>query len=229
MKYFTAILFTFILSGCAQKTLIMDKKQKSLLNNKTLTFIEKSRPNRPDISTPGKAIGAAMGGIFGAILLSVNDESISKLKTPSNYISKEIAPFIANKYHMIFKKEKRKEKEETALSIMTSKRNIPELDQFKESYSSDYLLDVNTYNWIITHRLWSGSASYLIVMRNNLRLIERESQKIISSTSCEYFPKSKEELLTHKELFANNGEMIKEESQKAINLCIEKIKTELFQ
>jgi hypothetical protein len=231
MKYTIGlIVLATILTGCATKTLVMNKDEQSSLNGKTITAIQKTSPKHPQINTPGKALGAALmgGGILGVALAGLSDDKANNLEIPSNYISEKITPSIAKKFNMVLKEEKEKEKKETSLSILETKEDITELDRLKATYTSDYLLDIDTYNWMITHTKWNGGASYVIIMRNNLRLIERESQKIVSSINCEYNPKDKEILPTYDELFANDGKLIKEESRKASDLCIEKIKAELF-
>ena len=237
MKYIiNLVVLATILSGCATKTLVMDKDKQKSLSGKSITAIQKDYPTHPEVNTPGKTLGAAIGGviggamgvILGGVILDEGDDRTDNLKIPSNYISEKITPYIANKFNMVLKHEKEKEKKETSLSILKPKEDVPELDRLKANYTSDYLLDIDTYSWVITYTKWNGGASYVVVMRNNLRLIERETQKTISSINCEYLPKYKDGLPTYDEMFANNGKIIKEESLKALDLCVEKIKVELF-
>ena len=81
---------------------------------------------------------------------------------------------------------------------------------------------------MVRNTKWNGGASYVVILKTDLSLIERVSQEIVSQISCAYVPEYKEGLPTYEQMFANNGKLIKEKTRKASDECIEKIKKELF-
>ena len=230
MKLITSLTLALIFfNGCTPKLLLMDEKQESFLKGKTITMVKQVWPKHIELNTIGKGLGYVVGGVLGSMLLSLDNERADGIEIPGNYIAKKITPLIANKYQMNFINEQRKEHHETVLETLNKTKKVPELEQFRNDYKSDYLLDIYTYTWLVTYTKWYGGASYVVVMRNDLRLIERETKKVISTISCEYLPKYKKGLPTSSEMFENNGKLIKEETLKASNLCIEKIKKNLLQ
>lgn len=225
---FMSILFLIILNGCAVKTVVMDDSTKSQLNGKTITYVTQTYPKYPEIRTPLKSLGMAVGGILGGLILGIDSTDINKIEIPGNYISQQITPIFVDKYNMKYLKEIVPKKDIKTDVDSSQEEDFLELEQLKMDYTSDYLLDVNDYRWAVLHMSIFGGASYVVMLKTNIRLIEREREEVITQTSCEYFPKDKEILPTYDEMFENNGELFKKETIKGINLCIEKIKKELF-
>jgi hypothetical protein len=225
---FMVTLLFIILNGCAVKTVVMDEETKSQLNGKTITYITQTHPKYPEVMTPLKSLGLTVGGFLGGIILGIDSTNMNKITIPGNYISQQIIPLFIEKYHMKYLKEIVPKKESYSNINSSNKEDISEFKQLKMDYKSDYLLDVQDYRWAVLHLNIFGGASYVVMLKTNIQLIDKEREEIITQTSCEYFPEDKEILPTYDEMFKNNGELFKKETMKGINLCIEKIKKDLF-
>lgn len=224
------LVSTILFSGCVQDTISLDPKKQENLTGKTITFVHQNTPTYPEVMSPSKALGMGLiGGVLGAVIVSaISKVGVEEKVPPSTYISKKIIPNFVKNYKMKFLKNEFKE--ESNVTDMTSMNNeqeeVPEMDKFLKNYKTDYILDIHSM-WSVGYFEWHWG-SYAVRMQNDLRLIDRINKKVIAQVTCQYLPKYKEGLPSYDEMFANEEKLMKEESFKAMNLCVEQIKKDIF-
>jgi hypothetical protein len=233
MKIKILTLFAlFAMTGCVQNTLVLDKQEKEKLTGKTITAIYQKN-SYPYIKTPMHDIGFyAVGGVVGGVLMSSANKQINTLTIPANYISEDIIAFLEKKYKMVRKEKSAIENlspHKDHLDILSKEKELSWLEKLEEDYSSDYILDIHDTIWAVSYRMdWKFHITYHYSLETDMQLIERESKKIVSQTSCQYSPKDDDKLPTYDEFFGNDAKLFKDENIKASDLCIKKIKSELF-
>lgn len=240
MKIKILTLFAlFAMTGCVQNTLVLDKQEKEKLTGKTITAIYQKH-SYPNINTPrvGMGIGllsAGTGGIIGAVVgaeMVGGGEHINTLTIPANYISEDIIAFLEKKYNMVRKEKSAIENlspHKDHRDILSEEKKLSWLEKLEKEYSSDYILDIHDTIWAVSYRMdWKFHITYHYSLETDMQLIERESKKIVSQTSCKYSPKDDDKLPTYDEFFGNDAKLFKDENIKASDLCIQKIKSELF-
>jgi hypothetical protein len=62
---------------------------------------------------------------------------------------------------------------------------------------------------------------YRIGMINILKLIDVKNRKILAQKQCVYDPKYSDKTPLYDDFFANDGKLIKEETKKILDSCIE--------
>lgn len=250
MKYFIVVSMIFVLffGGCASTTNSVTESVSNMKENlmgsssttispdyfrgKTLTFTNRSKPTEPMVLTPEKAITQSIKTLFGAGLFVTMGSGIASAataymgadevvaetnvsKTSSLYLNARLVPFLVKEYGMVFVPNSTVDDSLTVAEILTH-------------YKADYILDNYTYFWQLgpytTH--WD---TYRVVFHNKLRLIESVTGNVIVEGQCEYSPEYAEGMPNYAQMIYNDGQLVREETQKAMNLCLEEFKTKLFQ
>lgn len=212
------ILIGLMFSACAPKTITLNSQLKNNFENKTITFTNREGPLEPNVMTHTRAIDlSGMVGLLGSLTIALfdNDKNYKVNKVPSLYINNKLIQELTTKYNMKHIKN----------NTMTHTTSVDEL--IRQYPNSDYILDNTTTYWMIiyypTH--WT---TYTVNLFNVMKLIDTKNAKIVAQKICQYQPKYKDNMPSYDEMFANNGALIKKETQKALDYCIEDFKSLLF-
>ena len=91
-----------------------------------------------------------------------------------------------------------------------------------------YHLDIRTTFWGFAY-FPTDWDSYRIIYSAHLRLIDRQSAKVIAEEFCEYTPEYSEDAPSHDDLVESNASGLKRELHKAADYCIKCFKDKTFQ
>jgi hypothetical protein len=203
----------FTLVGCAT-TRPMSPEVEQTLPGKSVTQIKFGKPDFM-AATPAKA----MFGMLGAVaMIAAGNEIVEegKVEDPAPYIGQELMKRMQEKY-------KTMPLTQTALQANTS-----DLDELAEAYpQSDLLLDVRTTNWQMTYFPLNWS-QYRIAYGVRARLVNLKTQEVLAEGSCERFPEDDTNAPSYDEMVENQASRLKHELRLAANICVEKLKAEIF-
>jgi hypothetical protein len=204
------VLFA-LFSGCSTKTIALKNDEKTLLQNKTITFTNREEPKQISVMTPTKAIGlSGIVGFLDSLVLSFFDDNdqYNTTNSISSYANIQLVNRLKDKYHMKYIEN----------NATTDQDNIDKL--IKQYPNSDYLLDSKTTYWnLVYYPLHWGK--YRVAMKNVLKLIDVKNKKIVAQKQCIYVPKYSDKTPTYDDFFANDGKLIKEATKKILDSCIE--------
>lgn len=216
-KTVTLSVAAILLAGCVGNTIAVPNSGASL-RGKSITVVKKSYPTHPSIDTDANIIGNVVGGLIGGAIIAstmskkYGDESY---QIPSNQIADRLIGTISSRYSMNY--------------IPSSKVSNSSMDNYKNIYSTDYLLDVETPSdgWVMNHStMFTDSASFYL--GNNVKIIHRLSGKTVAQVGCEYSKKWEGDIPKYEDILANNQQFIKNYTQKAIDECVAKVQREML-
>lgn len=208
-----------IFSACAAKTIALDKQVKKKFYHKTITATNREGPLQPDVITPSRALGmSGMVGFLDSLALSVFDDnkSYNVRKVPSLYINNQLISALTKQYDMQY----------IPNQTMTKSTDVKVL--IKKYPGTDYILDNQTTSWTLNYFVTHWS-KYTVQLFDVMKLIDTASGKIVAQKVCSYLPEYNKHTPTYDEMFANNGRLIRLETQKALDYCVEDFKKLLFQ
>jgi len=151
-----------LLSGCTPIKPIPLTNKKPLIGKHLAIKQIKEETNEPYISTSGQMVGGAIGGFLGVLIVSAMDNAGEHGKvdvTPSNYLSKRLAPRVAKKMRMKY----------TGYNTSTA----------------NYILNVKTPVWSVSDHNASGVGLY---MNNIISLEPKSGGKSLWRVLCKYQP-----------------------------------------
>ena len=208
-------LWSLLLVGCGYQTVSLDNSKNNVLKGKTVTYVHKKYPVRPATRYSSLSLSPTLYAVTDAMSSSISYNQSRQAGgvvygKPSEVLSKKIITFLSKKYHM-------KSKSNQFYPIDTEQ--IPNYSQ----YNSDYVLGINTY-WTVVQTQLLG---YTVSLRNDIKLVNIKTQKIGFQYSCEYDGmmdlESEKNFYSRDELFALNGEVLKNVTSRAISICLEEI------
>ena len=220
MKENLAVLIAvlLLLTGCvSRQTVALKPKSKSVLLNKTLTYVKRVFPTKPFVMTPGKAVMLSLTGMVGGAVAAysyTSSQEKSAHKVPSYYLNTELIKHLAKKYKMRYVDE----------GVVTDKMAVDELVKL---YESDYILDSTDLRWDVVY-FPTHWGTYKVIYLNKIKLIDRKSKKVIAEGFCEYNPEYSDTLPSYDKMFENNASLVKQYTKKALEMCLHKYKTEVF-
>ena len=220
---------TILLAGCVSNTVAVPNSGASL-RGKSITIVKKSYPKHPHIETDANIIGNAVGGLIGgAIIASTMSKKYGNetYQVPSNQIANSLIGTIASRYSMNYIPSAKVSNVSKGLNALSSNPNKEDKDSYKNLYTTDYLLDVDTTGWIMRHStMFTDKASFFL--GNNVKIINRVTGKTVASVGCEYEKKWEDDIPKYEDVLANQQQFIKNYTQKAIDACIAKVKREML-
>ncbi len=223
-----------LLSGCAKDNLTLNTSHKESLKGKTIVVNYENLQIYPQIVTQGDAISKGMlYGVMGVAIGGAIHSNINSNKNPSSTldtapiisIRDAIVPRFIKKHNMKIIEEVAQDNLDPFTDAADEDLNI-EMKLFHANYTADYILDIQTHWQVMYYKTSWGK--YYVKMYNKLRLIDRKKKVAISSTICNYESDFKDELPNYEKMFENNAELMKKESQKAVNKCIKYIEANML-
>ncbi len=218
-KYFLPVVFfSLIISGCASKTVLPTADQFAVLQHKTITFTNKTKPLEPVIMTPTRAIAnSAMVGFLDSIALSLMDDNktYKVKKVPSLYLNTGLIRQFVKNYDMKY------------IENNTS-MDSDSIDELIARYPGvDYILDNEIKFWNVQYFAMHWK-TYTINLIDEMRLIDVANHKVIAQKTCKYLPEYEENMPSYEEMMADNGALIAKETKKALMYCVEDLSDFLF-
>jgi len=198
-KVLTMSVLAMLFYGCSYNTVSLNSNNIAQLRGKTISYVEKTNPVHPYVKTPGKDLGAGVGGAIGGLIMSFSDTKYAHgLDVPSNIMGLNIANELASRYGM----------------------------SYTASQTSDYSVDVDTTWQVKYFDLHWGT--YKVILNTNVRVRNRESKKTVTQISCKYDPKYSKGMPSYDEIMANNGAVIVSETKRAMDICMNKARQEIL-
>ena len=226
-KSLTLSITTILLAGCVSSTVAVPNAGESL-RGKSITIVKKSYPKHPRIETDANIIGNVVGGLIGgAIVASANSKKYGNetYEIPSNQIANRLINTITSKYSMNYIPNAKVATSNSKLDIISSKPN--KQDSYKSQYTTDYLLDVDTPGWVMSHSTMFTDKAYFF-MENNINIVNRVTGKTVAQIGCKYTKEWEGDIPKYEDVLANNQQFIKNYTQKAIDACIAKANREML-
>ena len=218
-----------LLAGCVGNTVPVTNSGASL-RGKSITIVKKSYPKRPTISTDANLIGSVVGGLIGgAIIASAASKKygVDGYSVPSNQIAERLIGTIASRYSMNYIPNAKVSNVSKGLNALSSNPNREDKNSYKNLYSTDFLLDVDTPDWIMNHTTMFTDKAFF-VMTNSVKIVNRLTGKAVASVGCKYKKEWEGNIPKYEDILANNQQFIKDYTQKAIDACIAKAQREML-
>lgn len=217
----TILISVFIFTGCSLKKVNIKTNGESTntLKGKTFTFVKREKPISPIVQTPSKAILAGLTGGIGAAAIyydrTSNNEEEKYKHVPAYYINSNLKDLLVNKYGMKY-------------VHLENLVNSNDIDDFIESYKDvDYILDSNDLLWSVLYYPLHWK-TYYVWYANNLKFIDTKKRKVIGSGTCEYKPEYSESMPSYDEMFANDGKVLKMQTNEALEKCLKELNKQVF-
>ena len=228
-KTLSRSVVTILLAGCVGNTVAVPNSGASL-RGKSITIVKKSYPKHPTIDTDANLIGSVVGGLIGGAIMAnaaSKKYGVDGYSVPSNQIANRLIGTIASRYSMNYIPSAKVSNVSKGLNALSSNPNREDKDSYKNQYSTDYLLDIDTTGWIMRHStLFTDEASFFL--GNNVKIVNRVTGKTVANVGCEYEKKWEGDIPKYENVLANNQQFIKNYTQKAIDACIAKVKREML-
>lgn len=219
------VIALILLNGCLDSKVNLNDKDKNAFKGKTFTVVHKSEPSHPGMM--GTKSSVSVLGIAFSSLYTIGHGIEEKsqegkrpvLGGPSTVLSNKIAQLLRKKYGMIYVENNYPPEGKP------SKFGFDEFEKF-EKYNTDYVLEVLTY-WKLDSMLHNSATT--VDLNNYIRLVDRRKLISVAKNKCEYdlFTKNRPTFKLD-DIMANNGKILKQETNKAIGLCMETVNSEMF-
>jgi len=191
-----------LLNGCMHETKKLSPSKSNRLNNKTISFVPLDTLTHPNDGTA--AVGITLNSmILSSVLKGISNNVMSHPKYfyPTGILGSKAINTLAKNRGMIIK---------------------------PSNQATDYKLEVKTY-WYYKGAPFQWQQAQ-VLMENDIRLKDAKSGKIIAQAFCEYNTRNVKDIPTYNysEIKKSNSQAVKVEANKAINLCIKKLKNEVL-
>ncbi len=190
-------------SGC-HSTKALQVSNQNILKGRKLAIANKDNMHYPKLTSLSQTsvISPALTILYNLTDAMKEDKYVSSgYMYPTGIISEKTSSLLINKYKM----------------IKTNNLN-----------KSDYTLEVET-DWHLIKAPFSFNKLF-VLMSNRIILKETTSHKVIADKYCIYGPDYVKNIpkFTSEEFMANNARLIKSETSRIINICMDELKTEVF-
>ena len=228
-KTVTLSAAAILLAGCVGNTIAVPNSGASL-RGKSITIVKKSSPKHPFIDTDANIVGSVVGGLIGGLIAAganANRFGNVTYQVPSNQIADRLIGTISSRYSMNYIPSSVISHSNKGLNALSTKPKKDSENSYKDTYSTDYLLDVQTGGWRLYHStMFIDKAGFYL--ENNIKIINRLSGKKVAQVGCKYKKEWEGDIPKFDDILANNQQFIKNYTQKAIDACIAKAQREML-
>lgn len=209
------LISALILSACAStQNLPVSTDTLMTMQDKTVTVIQPEAPGFVAM-TSGKGM-FAVAGVGAAVAEGNSMVRKNGIADPALRISRALAAGLAEQYGLQILGE----------SDATSSDSIETVARLAEG--SDYALEVATNGWSYIYDGFNFG-DYFVGYSSKLRLIEVDTEQVVSSGVCAYDAKKAGKApVTRERLLADDAAYIKQELADATEQCIQEFAAELF-
>jgi hypothetical protein len=256
IKGILSIILIMLFSGCLNKDVVpIDASASQNLSNKTFTFVKREWPTAPFIYTtiesgemakinsdaaykgtanssdvtralinedPYATGGAIAGVIIGNMVDEINPNKHQSnrdknffIETPEHHLNVNLSNNLEKKYHIKY----------VSKEIVTDKISLEDL--VKEYNDVDYIIDNKNVQWMAFYHTFHLN-SYYVKYMSEMRFIDVKNKKVIARSFCDYEQEYSENSPTYRELFAEDGKLLKKITKEAIDNCAKKYLQEVF-
>ncbi|MDG9671275.1 hypothetical protein ONV78_26310 [Hahella sp. CR1] len=215
-KKVCGLVFVYLIfTGCTTvKHIPLSESQSQELKGKTVVTSNYKMPDFAAI-TAGKAVFGVVGA---AATISAGNAIVAENEIPD--------PALAIKAGLIEKmKISRGVVVQEDSGVESSSDSLSDL--VAEHSSSDYILDVKTFNWMFIYYP-TDWAHYKITYSARMRLIDTYNKKIISETMCSSVQGDDNNPPTKDDLLNNKAELLKDYLSKASATCVDLLSSQVL-
>ena len=190
-----------LLNGCMHETTKLSPSKSNMLKNKTVALVPLDTLTHPNDGNTGGLFLDTM--ILSSVLKGISNNVMSHPKYfyPTGILGSKSVNALARNRGMIIK---------------------------PSNQVTDYKLEVKTY-WYYKGVPFKWQQAQ-VFMENDIRLKDAKSGKVVAQAFCEYNPHKVKDIPTYSydEIKKPNSKAVRAEANKAINLCIKKLKNEVL-